>query len=333
MRCKTVGLAMTLVLAIVLAPFAAAAQQPGAVYRIGILAGSAQDLRGQHGNEAFQQGLRELGYVEGKNVILEYRSTEGNVALLPALAAELVRLNVDIIVTSGAGYVGVLAAKQATTTIPIVMVGLAADPVETGLIESLARPGGNITGFTNLGTETAGKRLELFKATVPILVHVAVLYDAANPGNVLHAQAVQTAGRALGLTVQLQEVRGPDDFERVFAALRQERPDGLYVPGGPLMRGHEIRIVDFALKSGIPSVHDSKEAVEAGGLVSYAYDIVDHYRRLAYYVDKILKGTRPADLPVEQPTKFELVLNLKTAQQIGLIVPPAVLYQADKVIK
>jgi len=333
MRCKTVGLAMTLVLAIVLAPFAAAAQQPGAVYRIGILAGSAQDLRGQHGNEAFQQGLRELGYVEGKNVILEYRSMEGNVALLPALATELVRLNVDIIVTSAVGYVGVLAAKQATTTIPIVMGGLGADPVATGLIESLARPGGNLTGFTNLAAETAGKRLELFKAIVPTLVHVAVLYDAANRGHVLHAQAVQTAGRALGLTVQLQEVRGPDDFERVFAALRQERPDGLYVPGGPLMRGHETRIVDVALKSGIPSVYDSKEAVEAGGLMSYADDIVDRYRRAAAYVDKILKGAKPADLPVEQPMTFELVINLKTAETLGLTIPPTLLFQATEVLR
>jgi putative ABC transport system substrate-binding protein len=333
MRFKTSGPAMTLVLAIVLAPFAAAAQQPGEGYRIGILAGSTQDLREQHGNAALQQGLRELGYVEGMNVILEYRYTEGNVALLPELAADLVRSKVDIIVASAAGYVGVLAAKQATTTIPIVFVGLATDPVETGLVESLARPGGNITGFTNLTIEIAGKRLELFKEAVPTLVRVAVLYDAANPGNVLHAQAVETAGRALGVTVQLQEVRGLDDFERVFAALREGRPDGLYVPGGPLTRGNEKRIVDFAVKSGIPSVHDSREAVEAGGLMSYAYDLVDRYRRLAYYVDKILKGARPADLPVEQPRKFELVFNLKTAQQIGLTVPPAVLYQADKVIK
>ena len=333
MRCKTVGIAMTFVLAIVLIPFAAEAQQPGAVYRIGILGGGSQEPREQRGHEAFQQGLRELGYVEGKDVILEYRYTEGNVALLPELAAELVRLKVDIIVASAAGYVGVLAAKQATTTIPIVFVGLATDPVETGLVESLARPGGNITGFTNLAIETAGKRLELFKETVPTLVRVAVLYDPTNPGNILHAQAVQTAGRALGVTVQLQEVRGPDDFERVFVALRAERPDGLYVPGGPLTRGNEQRIVDFAVTSGIPSVHDSKEAVEAGGLMSYAYDLVDRYRRLAYYVDKILKGTRPADLPVERPRKFELVLNLKTAQQIGLTVPPAVLFQADKVIQ
>jgi putative ABC transport system substrate-binding protein len=275
--------------------------------------------------------LRELGYVEGKNVILEYRYTEGNVALLPELAAELVRSKVDIIVA--VAYPVVLAARNATTAIPIVMVGIAFDPVELGLVESLAHPGGNITGFTNLTIETVGKRLELFKETVPTLVRVAVLYDPANPGNVLHAKAVQTAGHSLGLTVQLWEVRGADDFERVFAALRQERPDGLYVPGGPLTRTNEKRIVDFAVQSGIPSVHDSKEAVEAGGLISYAYDIVDRYRRLASYVDKILKGTRPAELPVERPMKFELVLNLKTAQHLGLTVPPGVLFQADKVIK
>ena len=308
----------------------AAAQQSEKVYRIGILAGSAQALGWQPRNEALQQGLRELGYVAGKNLILEYRYAEGNVARFPELAAELVHLNVDLIVASG--QPAVLAAKQVTPTIPIVMT-VPTDPVETGLVESLARPGGNITGFTSLTIETAGKRLELFKATVPPLVRVAVLYDPANPFNVLHAQAVQTAGQALGLTVQLWEVRGTDDFERVFAGLRQERPDGLYVPGGPLIGANAKRIVDFVVKSRIPSVHDDKESVEAGGLISYAADPVDQYRRLASYVDKILKGTTPAELPVEKPKKFELVLNLKTAQQIGLTVAPEVLSRADKVIK
>src|SRR5262245_62524814 len=254
---STVGCIVTLILSLLAVPLAAEAQQPGKVYRIGILAGSAQEIRERRGHEALQQGLRELGYVEGKNVILEYRYAAGNVARFPELAADLVRSHVDVIVA--VAYPVVLAAKQATTTIPIVMVGMAFDPVELGLVESLARPGGNITGFTTLASELAGKRLELFKDTVPTLVRVAVLYDPANPGNRLHAQAVQTAGRALGLTVQLWEVRGPDDFERVFAALRQERPDGLYVPGGPLMRTHEKRIVDFAVQSRIPSVHDSRE--------------------------------------------------------------------------
>jgi putative tryptophan/tyrosine transport system substrate-binding protein len=330
---RLVALLITLALVILVAPLATDAQPVGKGYRIGLLAGSSQAAREQHAYEAFQQGLRELGYVGGKNIIMEYRYTEGNVALLPELAAELVRINVDIIVATGSGGAGVLAAKQATKTIPIVMVGLAVDPVETGLVESLARPGGNITGVTNLTIEIAGKRLELFKATVPTLVRVAVLYDAANPGNLLHAKAVQTAGHSLGLTVQLWEVRGTDDFERVFAALREEHPDGLYVPGGPLTRGNETRIVDFAVKSRIPSVHDSREAVEVGGLMSYADDIVDRYRRAAAYVDKILKGAKPADLPVEQPTKFEFVINLKTAQALGLTIPPPLLFQADEVIR
>jgi putative tryptophan/tyrosine transport system substrate-binding protein len=308
----------------------AAAQQSEKVYRIGILAGSAQAFGWQLRNEALQQGLRELGYVEGQNVILEYRYAEGNVARFPELAAELVRLNVDLIVASG--QPGVLAAKQATPTIPIVMT-VPTDPVATGLVESLARPGGNITGFTSLTIETAGRRLELFKATVPPVVRVAVLYDPANPFNALHAQAAQTAGQALGLTVQLWEVRGPDDFERVFAALRQEHPDGLYVPGGPLISANAKRILDYVVKSRLPSVYDDKESVEAGGLMSYAADPVDQYWRLASYVDKILKGTKPAELPVEEPLKFELVLNLKTAQQIGLTIAPEVLSRADKVIK
>jgi putative ABC transport system substrate-binding protein len=329
----TIGLLVTLALGFLVTPLAGEAQQAGKVYRIGLLAGHSQAPRERHAYEAFQQGLRDLGYVEGKNIILEYRYTEGNIDRLPALTAELVHRNVDIIVAAGAGYAGVLAAKQATTTIPIVMVSIATDPVETGLIESLAHPGGTITGFTNLASETAGKRLELFKATVPTLVRVAVLYDPANRGNVLHVNEVQKAARSLGLTIQLWEVRGTDDFERVFAALREERPDGLYVPGGPLTRGNETRIVAVAVKSGIPSAHDSREAVEAGGLMSYAYAIGDQYRRAAAYVDKILKGAKPADLPVEQPTTFELVINLKTAQALGLTMPPSVLFQADEVIR
>ena len=184
-----------------------------------------------------------------------------------------------------------------------------------------------------LATETAGKLLELFKETIPTLVRVAVFYDAANPTNFLHAQAVQTAGQALGLAVQLWEVRDPDDFERVFAALRQERPDGLYVTGGPLLRAHETRIIDFAVESGLPAVYEGRESVEAGGLMSYTVDRVDQYRRVAAYVDKILKGTRPADLPVERPMKFHLVINLKTAKALGLTLSPTLLFQADEVIR
>jgi putative ABC transport system substrate-binding protein len=328
---KATAFTVLLALTILTAPLVADAQQLRKVYRIGILAGSSQALNWQPIKEALQQGLRELGYVEGQNVSMEYRYTEGNVALLPELAADLVRRNVDIIVVGG--YAMALAAKQATTTIPIVMTGSPIDPVEAGLIESLARPGGNITGVITLATETAAKLLELFKETVPTLVRVAVFYDAANPTNFLHAQAVQTAGQALGLAVQLWEVRGPDDFERVFAALRQERPDGLYVTGGPLIRAHETRIMDFALVSGFPAVYEGRESVEAGGLMSYTVDRVDQYRRVAAYVDKILKGTRPADLPVERPMKFHLVINLKTAKALGLTLSPTLLFQADEVIR
>jgi putative ABC transport system substrate-binding protein len=319
-----------LILHLLAAPLAAEAQQPAKVYRIGILAGSAHDPRAKRGYEILQQGLRELGYVEGKNVILEYRFAEENVARLPELAADLVRSNVDIIVASG--HPMALAAKQATTTIPIVIT-VPTDSVETGLVESLARPGGNITGLTNLVFEIAGKPLELFKETVPTLGRVAVFYDAANPANFLHAQAVQTAGQALGLTVQLWEVRGPDDFARIFAALRQEHPDGLYVTGGPLLRAHEKRLIDFAAQSGFPSMHEGREAVAAGGLLSYAYDLADQYRRVAAYVDKILKGTKPADLPVERPMKFHLVINLKTAKALGITIPSPILFQADEVIR
>ena len=331
MTARTLLVALTLRLLV--APYAGEAQQPAKVYRIGILAGSAQAPRERRGYAAWQQGLRELGYVEGQNVTLEYRYTEGNVALLPALAADLVRLNVDLIVVGGVGYVGVLAAKQATTTIPIVMESLATDPVATGLVDSLARPGGNITGLTIMTIEMAGKRLELFKAAVPTLGRVAVLYDAANPGNVLHAHAVQTAGPALGVAVQLWGVRGTEDFERVFAALRAERPDGLYMPGGPLTGTNEQRLVDFAVTNGFPLVRDSREAAEAGAFMSYAYDIVDQSRRLASYVDKILKGAKPADLPIQQPMKFELIINLKTTQALGLTIPPTLLFQADEVIR
>ena len=214
------------------------------------------------------------------------------------------------------------------------MVGAGADPVEAGLVESLARPGGNVTGITNLARELGGKRLELLKEAVPKLARVAVLYDPAIPASVLEVKEVlPVAARALGLTIQPWEVRAADDFEKVFAALNKQRPDGLYVPGGPLMSANRKRIAGFALKSRLPSVYSSREAVDAGGLMSYGADLADSYRRVAYYVDRILKGAKPADLPVEQPTKFELVINLKTAKQIGLTIPQNVLARADKVIK
>jgi putative ABC transport system substrate-binding protein len=273
-----------------------------------------------------------LGWIEGKNLAFEYRWAEGKAERLPKLAAELVAAKVDLIVASAAQ--AALAAKNATKTIPILMVGIGLDPVEAGLVESLARPGGNITGLTLLGVETAGKRLELFKEAIPKVKRVATLYDPANPGNLLEVKEVlPAAARQLRLTIQPREVRGTDDFERVFAALSKERPDGLFVAGGALMNSNEKRIVGFALKSRLPSTYSRSEAVDAGGLMAYTVDRVDHNRRAAIYVDKILKGTKPADLPVERPTKFELVINLKTAKQIGLTIPPNVLVRADRVIR
>jgi putative ABC transport system substrate-binding protein len=223
---------------------------------------------------------------------------------------------------------------NATKTIPIVMVGQGSDPVEAGLVESLARPGGNVTGLTSLSRELGGKRLELLKEAVPKVARIAVLHDPANPPSIIEVKEVlPVAARALGLTLQPWEVRGTDDFDRVFAALNKQRPDGLYVSSGPLINVNQKRIAGLALKSRLPSMYYSREAVVAGGLMYYGADLADSYRRVAYYVDKILKGAKPADLPVEQPTKFELVINLKTAKQIGLTIPQRVLGRADKVIK
>ncbi len=224
--------------------------------------------------------------------------------------------------------------KNATTTIPIVMLGRGIDPVEAGHVESLARPGGNVTGITLLATELGGKRLELLKEAVPKLARVAVLYDPANPGPVLEVKDdLPAAARALRLTIRPWQVRGTDDFEKIFAALNKQRPDGLYVLGGNRVNANQRRIIGFALKNRLPSMHGRSDFVDAGGLMSYAADEADSYRRVAYYVDRILKGAKPADLPVEQPTKFELVINLKTAKQIGVEIPPNVLARADRVIK
>jgi putative ABC transport system substrate-binding protein len=244
-----------------------------------------------------------------------------------------VRLKVDIIVAAG-GTPWVRAAKNATKTIPIVMVGIGSDPVEAGFVESLARPGGNVTGVTSLGVELGGKRLELFKEAVTKIARVAVLYNSAASVNVHEVKEVlPVAARALGLTLQPWDLRAADGFEKVFAALNKQRPDGLYSLGGPLMTINRKRIVGFALKSRLPSMYSNKEAVDAGGLMSYGADEADSYRRVAIYVDKILKGAKPADLPVERPTKFELMINLKTAKQIGLTIAQKLLGRADKVIK
>ena len=309
------------------------AQQSKKIYRIGYL--SATDPASDSARaEAIRRGLRALGYIEGQNLATEYRYAEGAVDRLPELAAELVRLNVDIIVAAG-GTTAVMAVKNATKTIPIVMMGAGLDPVEAGLVQSLARPGGNVTGITNLTGDLSGKRLELFKEAVAKVARVAVLYDPATLDSVHDVKEVlPVAARALGLTLRSWELRAAEDFDEVFAAISKWRPDGLYVPRrGPLMRTNENRIVGFALKSRLPSVYSSGVSIDAGGLMSYGTDPADSYRRVAIYVDKILKGAKPAELPVEQPTKFELVINLKTAKQIGVTVPQKLLARADRVIR
>jgi putative tryptophan/tyrosine transport system substrate-binding protein len=296
----------------------APAQQPKKVPRIGYL--SAQDAaRESIRAEAIRLALRDLGYIEGQNIAFEYRYAEGKTDRYPDLVAELVRLKVDIIVVAG-GVRWVRPAMNATTTIPIVMSGAGIDPVEAGLVESLARPGGNVTGITNLTRELGGKRLELLKEAVPKIARVAVLYNPATVGAAREVKEVlPAAARALGLTVRSWEVRNADDFEKVFTALNKQRPDGLYVHGrGPLITANERRIVGFASKSRLPSMYVNRETVDAGGLMSYGADIADSYRRVAYYVDRILKGAKPADLPVEQPTKFELIINPNPTKNDGV---------------
>ena len=317
---------------LLLTGFPAQAQQPKKVFRIGYLS-SGNPTSESARAEGLRLALRELGYIEGQNIAIEYRYGEGKPNRYPELAAELVRLKVDIIVAAG-GTVIVQAAKNATKTIPIVMMGGGLDPVEAGLVESLARPGGNVTGLTLLSGELGGKRLELLKEAVPKLARVAVLHDPANPPTVREVKEVlPVPASALGLTIRSWEVRAANEFEQVFAAVTKWRPDGVYVPGAPLMAANQKRIAGLALKSRLPSVYGNRGYVDAGGLMSYAADIADSDRRVAYYVDRILKGAKPADLPVEQPTKFELVINLNTAKQLGLTIPYDVLRWANEVIK
>jgi len=271
--------------------------------------------------------------MEGQNLVIEYRYTEGNVDRASRYAAELVSMKVDVIVVAG-GDVLIRAAKNATSTIPIVMVGAGSDPVVAGFIESLARPGGNLTGLSNLTNQLGGKRLEVFQEAVTKLSRVGVLYDPAIPSSVGEMKEIQFAARSLGLTLRIWEMKTAEDFDRIFSEIGKQRPSGVYVElAGALMTANQRRIVDLALKSRLPSMYSNRTAVDAGGLMSYATDLVDRYRRAATYVDKILKGANPADLPVEQPTKFEFIINLKAANQIGLTIPPNVLARADKVIR
>jgi putative tryptophan/tyrosine transport system substrate-binding protein len=321
----------TLAGALLTAPFAAEAQPAAKVARIGYLA--ANLAASPHLREAFLQGLRDLGYVEGRNVVIEYRDAEGKYERFPALATELVALKVDVIVVTSTP--AAVAVKQATRTIPIVFTW-AADPVGSGLVTSLARPGGNITGLSILAPDIIGKRLELLKQAVPGVSRVAALW---HPGDYVERMEkdmlteADRAARALGLRLQVVEARGPEDFDRAFADMTRARADAVTVQSTNIFFIERRRLVDLAAKNRLPAMYLTREFVDAGGLMSYGPHVADLHRRAASYVDKILKGAKPADLPVEQPIKFELVINLKTAKALGLTIPPSVLQRADEVIQ
>jgi ABC-type uncharacterized transport system substrate-binding protein len=307
----------------------AAAQQPTKIPRIGFLM-STSPSAGSDRIEAFRQGLRELGYVEGKNIVIEWRHAEGKLDRLSELAAELVRLKVEMIVT--AGPVPTRAAKAATSTIPIVMTQ-DPDPVGNGFVASLARPGGNITGLSTLAPEISGKQVELLKEIVPRLSRVAVFGTSTIPGYAQRLKETELAAGAFGVQLQYLDILGPKDIESAFRAASKGRADAVLALGSPVFILQRIQIADLAVKSRLPAIYDRREFVEDGGLISYATSFTDLSHRAATYVDKILKGAKPGDLPVQQPTKFELVINLKTAKQIGLTIPPSVLARADRVIK
>jgi putative ABC transport system substrate-binding protein len=312
-------------------PLRASAQQAAKVPRIGYLSGNL--FANPHLREAFRQGLRDLGYVEGRNVVIEYRDVEGKYERLPALAAELVALEVDVIVAGGTPQP--LAAKQATRTIPIVFAG-AGDPVGSGLVTSLARPGGNVTGFSGLTPELVGKCLQQLKEAVPIVSRVAVLWQPGGYGERAEKdmlEGAEVARRALGMRLQFFEAQGPADFDRVFSDMTRARVAALTVSVSNMFFAERRRLVDLAAKKRLPAVYQVREFVDAGGLMTYGPNLADVFRRAATYVDKILKGTKPADLPVQQPTKFELVINLKTAKALGLTIPPSLLARADEVIE
>jgi putative tryptophan/tyrosine transport system substrate-binding protein len=307
----------------------AEAQQPKKSPRIGVIFPVFQSAASPF-MEAFREGLHDRGYIEGKNIVVEYRYAEGKEDRLPALAAELVRLNMDIIVVGGGN--ATLAAKNATKTIPIVM-GVASDPVGAGLVASLALPGGNITGSTLINSDLSGKRLELLKEAIPRLSQVAVLVYRDNPAATLMLKETETAGQSLGLQLQILEVRNIDELENAFGVVKKGHSEAINVLSSAFFGGERKKIVELASRTRLPAMYFDKQFVESGGLMSYGANVADLFRRAANYVDKILKGAKPADLPVEQPTKFELMINLKAAKQIGLTIPPNVLARADKVVK
>jgi putative ABC transport system substrate-binding protein len=320
----------TLTGSLLVAPLTAKAQQAGKVYRVGYLSAPSRDSV-ERGVEAFLRTLRELGWVEGQNLIIEYRWAEGKVERLPDLATELVRLKVDVIVAPAGS--AALAAKNATKSIPIVMI-FPSDPVELGLVASLRRPGGNVTGTSFApGPELFGKQLQILKETIPHASRVAILRNPADPGDAPQVTEVEAAARSLGIHLQRVEARGPGEFDSAFAAMGRERADALLVAGGSTFLVHRTRLAELAVKGRLPTMYNYRENVEVGGLMAYAVNMSDFVRRAATYVDRILKGANPADLPVERPTKFELVINLKTAKALGLTIPQSVLARADELIQ
>ena len=325
------ALVAALALGVVTAPLAASTQPTTRTSRIGYLSPNLSPS--PHLREAFVQGLRDLGYVEGHNVVIEYRNAEGKFERLPSLAAELVALKVDVIVTPGS--LAAMAARNATKSIPIVFPTVG-NPVSDGLVASLARPGGNVTGLSNLTPDLVGKSAEVLKQAVPGVTRAAVLWHSGafvGDTETEVRKRAEAAGKALGMQLQFVETRGAEDFERAFAEMRRARAEALIVPLTAMFTNERRHIVSLAAKVRLPAVYGSRESVDAGGLMSYGSNLADSHRRAASYVDKILKGARPGDLPVEQPTKFELVINLKTAKALGLTIPQSVLSRADQVIE
>jgi putative ABC transport system substrate-binding protein len=324
---RLIGLAV--ILSFVLAPLAAEGQQAGKIYRIGMLETTSMALNAAN-LDAFRQGLRELGYVEGRNFMIEYRSADGRRERFPELATELVRLKVDVILTRGTP--AVMAAKNATGTIPVVMAA-SGDPLLSGVVAGLARPGGNVTGLSAIVVEVTGKRLQLLREVVPGVSRIASLLDMGNPNNALQWKETEIVAQSLGVQPQLLDVRKPGDFGGAFDAAIRQRAGAMVVGIDALTQANHRLIIDLAAKHRLPAIYATREFVDAGGLVAYGVSYPHLYHRAATYVDKILKGAKPADLPVEQPTKFEFAINLKTAKALGLTIPPSVLARADQVIE
>jgi len=327
MRLRSAGLPLLFILGLLAGPLVADAQQAGKVYRIGILE-TIPAARNAANLDALRKGLRDLGYVEGRNLVIKYRSADGRAERFPDLAAELVRLKVDLIVTRGTP--AARAAKKATETIPTVMATMG-DP--HAIVASFARPGGNITGATTFSTELTGKRIELLKELVPKLSRVALLHNMGNPAAPPEWEETKTAARFLGLKAELLDVRNEGDLGRAFELAVRRRVDGLVIGADALTQMHQQTIIDFVARNRLPSACPAREFVEAGGLIAYAVNYPDIYFRFASFIDKIFKGAKPGELPVEQPTKFELVINLKTAKALGLTIPPSLLGRADQIIE